>query len=73
MSEGFANIMSPFTNFGLSVLNRAAASRVVRRCCEVSTMDDWLRVTAWMDQIATEIDDLETLGIASTTGVPCWN
>jgi hypothetical protein len=24
--------------------------------------DDWLRVTAWMDQAATEIDDLETLG-----------
>jgi hypothetical protein len=24
--------------------------------------DDWLRVTAWMDQVATEIDDLATLG-----------
>jgi hypothetical protein len=24
--------------------------------------DDWLRVTAWMDEVATEIDDLETLG-----------
>jgi hypothetical protein len=24
--------------------------------------DDWLRVTAWMDEVATEIDDVETLG-----------
>jgi hypothetical protein len=24
--------------------------------------DDWLRVIAWMDEVATEIDDLETLG-----------
>ena len=24
--------------------------------------DDWLRVTAWMDEVATQIDDLETLG-----------
>jgi len=24
--------------------------------------DDWLRVTAWMDEVATEIDDLDTLG-----------
>jgi hypothetical protein len=26
------------------------------------TTDDWLRVTAWMDEVAAEIDDLETLG-----------
>jgi hypothetical protein len=24
--------------------------------------DDWLRVTSWMDEVVTEIDDLETLG-----------
>ena len=24
--------------------------------------DDWLRVTAWMDEVATEMDDLQTLG-----------
>jgi hypothetical protein len=26
------------------------------------SMDDWLRVTAWMDEVGTEIDDLETIG-----------
>jgi hypothetical protein len=26
------------------------------------SMDDWLRVTAWMDEVATGIDDLDTLG-----------
>jgi hypothetical protein len=30
-------------------------------------MEDWLRVTAWMDEVATDIDNLETLG----TGDPC--
>jgi hypothetical protein len=24
--------------------------------------DDWMRVTAWMDEVAVENDDLETLG-----------
>jgi hypothetical protein len=24
--------------------------------------DDWLRVTAWMDEVAIAIEDLETLG-----------
>jgi hypothetical protein len=29
-------------------------------------MEGWLRVTAWMDEVATEIDDLETLGTGDT-------
>jgi hypothetical protein len=28
------------------------------------SMDDWLRVTAWMDEVAAEIEDVETLGTA---------
>jgi hypothetical protein len=29
---------------------------------DIQSTDDWLRVTAWMEEVATEIDDLATLG-----------
>jgi hypothetical protein len=41
----------------------AMHSRVGR---DKQAADDWLRVTAWMDEVAAEIGDLETLGTGDT-------